>query len=377
MELNELYISLLIGALKALLGITFLLALAAVNTWFERKVSALIQNRTGANRASLFGMDLAGLVNTLVCDPLKAFLKEDWVPKGVSQFMHCLPVFFAVFPVLLCIAAIPFAPPLTALGLEISLQVTNLNAGLLFVFAFGSLAVLGVLLAGYVSNNKFALFGGLRAVAQMVSYEVVLGLSALSMLIIYRSLDLQDMVLAQSGTFYGLPNWGIFLNPLAFFIFFTAMMAETKRAPFDLPESESELVAGYLTEYSGMKFLLFWLSEFAEIVICACLVSIIFLGGWQLPYFDITTITSDWGGVLPDWFNRMNFQWAPLLGAGIFGLKVTAMCVLQIIIRWTLPRFRYDQLMSFCWKILFSLCILNLVGTAILMLSGGYNIWEA
>ena len=371
--MNELTFSLLVGVVKALFALGFVLGLAALNTWFERKISALMQNRIGANRANICGWDLAGLVNTLVCDPVKALFKEDWVPRGVSQFVHSLAPFLALAPVLISVAVIPFGPPLTAFGTEITGQVLELNAGILFVFACGALAVFGVLLAGYVAVNKFSLLGGLRAVAQMISYEIVLGLSILSMVVIYGTLDLQEMVLAQSGRFHGLPNWGVFLNPIAFLVFFTALMAETKRAPFDLAESESELVAGYLTEYSGMKFLLFWLSEFAEIVICAALVTIVFFGGWQLPYVNITLLPADLGGLLPQWFNDMNFQWAPLLGFMVFGAKVTVLCVVQIMVRWTLPRFRYDQLMSFCWKILFNIAMLSLIVSSLLVLRGVYQ----
>ena len=363
----------LIAVIKALVVIGFVLGLASLNTWFERKVSALIQHRTGANRAAIFGFDLAGIINTLVCDPVKAFLKEDWLPKGVSQFMHSLAPFLAVFPVIISMAVIPFGPSVSIGGNEIALQVsTTLDSALLYVFAMGSLAVYGMVLAGWVSNNKFSLLGGLRATAQMISYEVTMGISVVPLLMIYGTADLSEIVQAQGGTWFGLPAWGIFLNPIAFFVFFTAAMAETKRAPFDLPEAESELVAGYMTEYSGMKFLLFWLGEFAEIVVCASLLTVIFLGGWQVPYLDITLIPADWWGILPDWFNQQNFQWAPIIGFLVFGFKVTVLCVLQVIIRWTLPRFRYDQLMSLCWKLLLTVSILNVAISAILVLKGVY-----
>ena len=235
----------------------------------------------------------------------------------------------------------------------------------------GSLAVYGVVLAGWVANNKFSLFGALRGSVQMISYEVTMGLSIIGLLAIYQTLDLYKITEAQSGTFLGfLPRWGIFLNPIAFFVFFTSMMAETKRAPFDLPESESELVAGYMTEYSGMKFLLFWLGEFAEIGVASALIALLFLGGWQLPYFDIRSIAPT---ILPSWLGGFSFQWAPLLGALIFGAKVAAISVLQIIVRWTLPRFRYDQLMSLCWKVMLPISLINLIVTAALLLTGFFE----
>ncbi len=366
----EFGIELGIIVIKALIILHVLLGIAALCTWIERKGSALIQDRVGANRASIFGFDLAGLINTLVADPVKAITKEDFVPKGTSQFMHSLGPFLAVFPVLVCFAVVPFGPPLRILDREITLQLANLNVGILYVFAFGSLAVYGVMLAGWVSKNKFSLFGGLRASAQMISYEVTLGLSIIGILAIYSTLDLNEIIRQQNTTtFFGtLPRWGILLNPIGFFVFFTSMMAETKRAPFDLPESESEIVAGYLTEYSGMKFLLFWLGEFAEIAVASAFVVILFFGGWHLPYVDITAIT------FPAFLPENTAQWLPaLLGTGIFLAKVLFFCVLQIVIRWTLPRFRYDQLMNLCWKLLLPISLVNLIVTVALVVGGVYG----
>lgn len=367
----ELLIDLGIVLLKAALVLGALLHLAAISTWIERKAAAMIQDRIGANRASIFGFDLAGILNTLVADPVKALFKEDFVPKNVSQFIHSLAPFLAVFPVLISFAIIPFGPPVFVGDRMITLQLADLNVGILYVFAMGSLAVYGVVLAGWVTNNKFALFGGMRASAQMISYEITMGVSIVGLIALYQTLSLSEIVEAQGGTVLGglLPSWGIFLSPLsfiAFIIFFVSMMAETKRAPFDLPESESELVAGYLTEYSGMKFLLFWLGEFAEIAVASSLFVVLFFGGWQVPYFDITTIPSDLWGVLPEAMNEMNFQWAPLVGAMVFGLKVMFFVVLQIVIRWTLPRFRYDQLMNLCWKIMFPIALINTVAMVFL-----------
>jgi NADH-quinone oxidoreductase subunit H len=352
--LNILFSPIVLVVIKAAAVMGALLHLAAVCTWIERKAAALIQDRQGANRASILGFDLAGIFNTLVADPVKALLKEDFVPKGTSQFMHCMGPFMAVFPVLLSFAVVPFGPPINLTGSfsgqQITLQLANLNVGILYVFAMGSLAVYGVVIAGWVANNKYSLMGGLRASAQMISYEITMGISIIGLIACYQTLDLNEIIAKQSGTVLGvLPAWGIFLNPfnvIAFVIFFISMMAETKRAPFDLPESESELVAGYLTEYSGMKFLLFWLGEFAEIVVASAIMTILFFGGWQAPYFDISTLT-----------------WGPLIGAMIFGAKVTVLCVVQIILRWTLPRFRYDQLMSLCWKIMLPISIAVLFGT--------------
>ena len=366
----EIWLQVILVILKAALAMGALLHAAAMITWVERKGSAMIQNRIGANRASIIFGDLFGIWNTLVADPVKAITKEDWLPVGTSQFMHSLAPFMGVFPVLISFAVIPFGPPIhidyldlgTIFGIpvvikdyDITLQVANLDVGVLYILAMGSLAVYGTVIAGWVSNNKFALFGSLRASAQMISYEITMGISIVGLLAMYGSLDLNEIVMMQSGTVLGfLPKWGIFMSPfniVALLIFFTSAMAETKRAPFDLPESESEIVAGYFTEYSGMKFLLFWLGEFAEIIVASAFVTVLFFGGWQLPYFDISKLTL-----------------GPLIGVAVLGAKVAFFAVLQIVIRWTVPRFRYDQLLRLCWKYMLPIAIVNLVLTVLFMM---------
>jgi NADH-quinone oxidoreductase subunit H len=272
--------------------------------------------------------------------------------------MHSLAPFLGLVPVIVSFAVIPFGPPLAWGDRVIKLQLAELNAGVLYLFAMGSLAVYGTVLAGWVSKNKFSLFGSLRASAQMISYEITMGISILGVLACYESLDLAHIVTLQGGTVYGgmLPAWGIFLLPpcniIAFLLFFVSAMAETKRAPFDLPESESEIVAGYFTEYSGMKFMLFWLGEFAEIVVCSAVVVVLFFGGWQAPYLNLS-----------------EHSWGPLWGAIVFGAKVSFFCVLQVVIRWTLPRFRYDQLLSLCWKLMLPIAIINLLVSALYVLA--------
>lgn len=344
--------------IKIFVVFNIIMGLASLCTWVERKGSALIQDRVGANRAGRFFyssnpvfnlalapvrfLGLLGVVNTLVCDAVKALLKEDFVPEGTSNFMHSLAPFMAVLPVFLAYAVIPIAPDFELGGYQIRPQIAPLNAGILFVLAMGSVAVYGVALAGWCSNNKFSLLGALRAAAQMISYELALGISVVSAVVIFGTLDLYEIVEQQSR------YWGVVTQPLGFLIFFVAGMAETKRAPFDLPESESELVAGYFTEYSGMKFLLFWLGEFAEIALLSALMTILFFGGWHIP-----------GVQLPE-----NVWWASLIGHVVLMSKVVVLSVLQIIIRWTLPRFRYDQLMALGWKILLPLSLLNLMATA-------------
>ena len=384
MEFGLLDLIIIVVKCAAIMGA--LLHMAAMVTWVERKGSALIQNRVGANRAAILGFDLAGIFNTLVADPVKAITKEDFLPRGASQFIHSLAPFLAVLPIILSFAVVPFGPPLELKGGEfelpligwhmqfaprvISMRVADLDAGVLFVFAMGSLAVYGVVLAGWISSNKFALFGSLRATAQMISYEVTMGLSLVGLLAVYQTLDLASIVNQQNGTILGvLPRWGIFLSPfsfIAFCLFFTSMMAETKRAPFDLPESESELAAGYFTEYSGMKFLLFWLGEFAEITVASAVITVMFFGGWQLPYLDMAS----WGSIpFPGAAGRLlDIPWASLLGPLVFGAKVSFFAVLQVVIRWTLPRFRYDQVMNLCWKVMLPIALLNLVASIAWML---------
>ncbi len=376
-------VDILIVLAKAIFVMAATLKLAALNTWIERKASALIQNRIGANRASILGFDLAGIFNTLVADPVKALFKEDFVPRGVSQFMHSLAPFMGVFPILISLAVVPFGPPIILESRTVTLQLVNLNVGILYVFAMGSLAVYGTVLAGWVSKNKFSLFGSLRASAQMISYEITFGLSIIGLIAIYGTLDLNEIVNLQSGLVYGfLPNWGIFaffpLNIIAFVIFFVSAMAETKRAPFDLPESESELVAGYFTEYSGMKFLLFWLGEFAEIVVAATLVVVLFFGGWQLPYLDLATIQPDLANTALSRFFNINFgvldpYIGPIIAMHVFAVKVLLFCILQVIIRWTLPRFRYDQLINLCWKIMLPIALVNVVVTCYFVATSGGN----
>jgi NADH-quinone oxidoreductase subunit H len=344
--------------------LNLILCLASFCTWFERKGSALLQNRVGANRAGAFVttdivllkplaaivrvFGVLGVINTLVCDAFKGILKEDFLPKGTSQVLHTLAPALAVLPIFLAFALIPLAPDFVLGGYIIRPQVATLNVGVLFILAMGSVAVYGVALAGWTGKNKFSLLGALRAAAQMISYELAMGITFVGMIVTFGTLDLYEMVEAQQEGLLGIGKWGIVQQPIAFFILFIVGMAETKRGPFDLPESESELVAGYFTEYSGMKFLVFWLGEFAEIALFSLLLSILFFGGWDVPFL-----------ILP-----AGMWYSSLIGHGVLMAKVIFFCMLQIIIRWTLPRFRYDQLMHLGWKILLPLSLVNLLLTA-------------
>lgn len=370
---------------KAAICMGLLLHLAAFTIWVERKGSALIQDRVGANRCSIFGLSLAGIINTLVADPVKAITKEDFLPSNTNQLMHSLGPFLGIVPVIVSFAVVPFGPPLVVGDSTITMQLANLDVGILFLLAFGALSVYGVVMAAWVSSNKFSVLGGLRGSAQLISYEVTLGISLIAIIILYGTVDLNGIIAAQQDEGWGAFRfiYGFPVGPLALVLFFVSAMAETKRAPFDLPESESELVAGYMTEYSGMKFLLFWLGEFSEIVVASTMVVLLFFGGWDLPFVDL----ANFGEVAPvyEWSYGLfsflglpetgqvvgNFLYGtlgPIIAAHVFAFKVVLGIVLQIIIRWTLPRFRYDQLMGLCWKIMLPAALLNVAVTSVLVL---------
>lgn len=358
-----------IVAAKALLVIFMVLNLAGVMGWVERKGSALIQDRIGANRASVLGFAGLGLVNTLLADPIKFLTKEDFTPPRGDRLLHTLAPCLALFPALVTFAVIPFGDVLIVGDREINLQVASINVGILYVFAMASLSVYGIVIGAWASNNKFSLLGGVRGSAQMISYEVAMGLSVIGVLMVYGALELQKIVRSQGELLGGwLPAWGVFLQPVAFVLFFTAAVAETKRIPFDLPEGESEIVAGFLTEYSGGKFLMFFAGEFAEMVTSAGLVTTLFFGGWQVPYLLRDGFHFPWGTLwlLPQLA-------VVLLQVGAFTLKVVFFCWLFVLLRWTLPRFRYDQVMRLGWKMLLPVALLNvmLTGVVIALLQDG------
>ena len=352
-----------------LAGFVFFVVLnfAGFHTWAERKQSALIQDRIGANRAAIFGFRFLGLFHGLA-DVLKMFTKEDIVPAGANKTLHTLAPLFSVFFALVAFAAIPFGDRLYVGDLVstgyIDLQVVKLDAALLYVFAMLSLGVYGVILAGFASRNNYAIMGGLRAMAQMISYEIALGVSIVGVIMVYGTMDLAELVRAQGQTvFYGwIPLWGIVAQPVAFIIFLTAALAETKRAPFDLPEAESEII-GYFVEYSGMKFGMFFLTDFVETIMVACLATTLFFGGWQVPYLMPDGFHFPWGGV----FLVSNWVYV-LLGVMSFSTKVIIFCWIFMQLRWTVPRFRYDQLMSLGWKGLFPIAVANVVVTAVVLL---------
>jgi len=328
----------------------------------ERKWSALIQDRVGANRIKVFGNPLGGLP-FLIADAVKMLTKEAFQPAQATRFLFNLAPVLSFAPVLVLFAVVPVGPELplrqilpgasAAIGsVGVSLQLASPDAGLLYIFAISSLAVYGTSLAGWASNNKLALLGGVRAASQMISYEVSLGLSLVGTMIAYRTLRLEEMVVAQGQAVLGpIPAIGLLLQPVGFLVFFTSAFAETKRAPFDLPEGESEIV-GYFIEYSGMQFGLMFLAEFIEITILSGVIVAIFLGGWHPILFEETL--------------RANLQpvWFAAVCAGSFIGKMIVLMWAQLLVRWVLPRFRFDQIQQLCWKILLPTALVNVFVTA-------------
>jgi NADH-quinone oxidoreductase subunit H len=354
--------SLTIEIAKVLLVLIGVLSLASILTWMERKQSAVMQDRIGANRASILGFRAFGLFQVLA-DSIKMFVKEDFVPPLGNRFLHTLAPFLSAFFALIGFAAIPFGNSIHLFGRDISLQVMDLNVGILYIFAAMSLGVYGVVLAGWSSNNNYAFLGGMRGSSQMFSYEITIGATILGIVMIFESMSLQTIVQGQGALLWGIvPKWGVVLQPLGCLLFLVAGVAETKRVPFDLPEGESEII-GYFVEYSSMKFGLFMLTDFVETVLIAALITTLFFGGWQVPY------------LMSDGFHFPGGLEISLQGITVSVLQVLSYCIkvfffcwFLLLIRWTLPRFRYDQLMRLGWKIVFPISILNLLATSLVML---------
>lgn len=423
----------IVAALKTVAIFFVVINIVPILIWLERKGAAFIQDRRGPNRAAILGIRLGGLIHSLT-DVVKLLTKEDIIPSHVNKTMYILAPMIAMFVATITMAVIPFADPiLLPSGKTFLLQVADLDVGLLYVFAVSSLGVYGVMLAGWAANNKYALLGGLRASAQMVSYEISLGLSVVGIFLMAGSLKLSEIVAQQGANLF---TWNIFLQPIAFFIFLTALFAEANRLPFDLPEGESEIVAGYHVEYSSMKFALFFMAEYAHMIVGSAIIVTLFFGGWHIPF-----VATDWlrdnihsvfktmwlsfalfsllaGGLLCKRFKRGRYpgkkhwwgfgdlrDFEPLvlgtpavmtgllliglylffgdqlpfsetlrsiiiatLQVSIFLTKVMFFCFFFIWVRWTLPRFRYDQLMKLGWKIMLPLALANLLITGIVVL---------
>ena len=387
--------------IKILVMIGFVVNGAAILTWLDRRQGAMMQDRVGPNRAvvKVFGREfrLAGLLHP-AADGLKFFTKEFYMPPRADKLLFTIAPILSMMPVMALVAVIPFGdtlclnevvrkagdgglvwPAEPRFGLcssqmsAVDLMVSPLNVGLLYVFALAGQGIVGAAIAGWSSDNKYSLMAAVRAASQMVSYEVAMGLTLIGTMMIYGTIRLDDMVRWQ-----GEHTWGIFVQPLAFILFFTAAVAESKRIPFDLPEAESELVSGYFTEYSGMTFGMFYFAEYMEVVTSSMLVVTIFLGGWELPFLHRDGLTIVFGeNTLAH--VAIPHLWMEIISVlGFFG-KVSALCWLQCIIRWSLPRFRYDQLQKLGWRTLLPLALANVLVTAVVDLAidrAGPGVWN-
>jgi NADH-quinone oxidoreductase subunit H len=335
------WIYILASVIKSALVLFILLTAVAYTVWLERKVVGHMQNRWGPTRVGPFGLLQPA------ADGIKFLFKEDLTPPHVYKPLFLAAPMIAVIFALTSIAVIPFGNSIRLFGYSFPFQITDVNTGLLVILGVTSIGVYGVALAGWSSNNKYSLLGGLRASAQMVSYEISLGLSLVGVLIMSGSFSLREIVDAQGGHVFGfIPRWNIFPQFIGFFCYLMAAYAETNRIPFDLPEAETELVAGYHTEYSAMKFAMFFMAEYANMITVGCLATLMFLGGWHGPITPFKILQ-------------------PIMPVFWFVAKVFVFLFIYIWVRGTLPRFRYDQLMAFGWKFLLPLALVNLIGTAI------------
>ncbi|MGH9663343.1 MAG: NADH-quinone oxidoreductase subunit NuoH [Bryobacteraceae bacterium] len=388
----------LLTLIKAAVIAFVLMTTLAYLQWLERKVLAHIQLRVGPRRVGPHG-----LLQPLA-DVIKLMTKEDMIPSHVNKVFYLLAPFLAVTFALISISVIPFGGDIELFGVKTSMQLADVNIGILFVLAIGSVGVYGVALGGWASNNKYALLGGLRSSAQMISYELPMALAIASPLLLVNTLSFRAMVDSQSGYYFGfLPRWNIFQGPwpqlVAFVIFLIAAFAETNRVPFDLPEAENELVAGFHTEYSSMKFAAFFMAEYANMVTVSCVATLLFLGGWHplwpasLGSNFLPTAIFVLGGILAIYHGLnparpLDRYTLPVAGAvflviaGIFFIPILQQILLPLFwfaakaggilflfiwIRGTLPRFRYDQLMRFAWTVLFPIAVLNLLVTGFLV----------
>ncbi|MCC6159299.1 MAG: NADH-quinone oxidoreductase subunit H [Deltaproteobacteria bacterium] len=429
----------LLMAIKVVVVVMAFVSLVPVLVWLERRASALMQDRLGPNRTHVFGFKAFGIIQA-VADVAKLLLKEDFVPAKADRLLYAIGPFMVLVPAVVVPIAIPFADSIRLGAREFSFQAANVDGGLLFVFAIASLGVYGLILSGWSSNNKFSMLGAMRSSAQMVSYEISMGLAVVGVLMLFgtyqgvSSFELNHLIRAQGETIsifglFTLPKWGVFVQPLGFLLFLAASYAETNRLPFDMPEDESALVAGYHTEYGGMKFAVFFMSEYVAMVTASCLVVALFFGGWQVPWAPTDVLRANaplvarillagagvaavgtgllfWHLVTNEIYaygispairrmtdpikkigsigiglaglamlaaaafavpTSMSAQAGQIVAAiaqlGAFVMKLGFFLFLYIWVRWTLPRFRYDQVMRLGWKVMLPLALVNILVT--------------
>lgn len=319
------------------------LVIAMYSTLAERKIAGFMQDRPGPDRAGPFGM-LQPLA-----DGAKFFFKEEIIPAGAHRTLFILGPTLAIITACITSAVIPWGQSVTIGERVVELQVTDINVGVLYIFGVIALGVYGIMLGGWASNNKFSLMGAIRAASQSISYEIPMGLSLIALLMVTQSLSMKDIVTQQSGFL----NWNIWAQPLGFLIFLICSFAETSRVPFDLPECETELVGGYHTEYSSMKLGLFMFSEYINMFVASAVMATLYFGGYNFPFMDSLGLSSNW---------------IAIIGVIVLFIKIFAFIFFFMWIRWTLPRFRYDQLMNLGWKILIPLAIANIVITGIALI---------
>lgn len=329
-------------AILVIILFSLTLFVAMYETYMERKVAAFLQDRVGPDRAGPWG------ILQPLADGGKMFFKEDFIPTASERWLFIIGPGIAMFTALMTSAVIPWGKELTLFGRTISLQVAEVNIGVLYIMGFVSIGVYGIMIGGWSSNNKYSLMGAIRASSQMISYELAMGLSLIAIVMMSGSLSLKDIAAQQGQPLLGIEglHWNIFFQPLGFLIFLTCAFAETNRAPFDLPECESELIGGYHTEYTSMKLGFFLFAEYVNMFISSTLIATLYFGGYNFPGLHL----------LPD-------NWEALAGSAVLFGKILFFIFLYMWVRWTLPRFRYDQLMHLGWKVLIPLAILNMLLT--------------
>ncbi len=321
------------------------LGIAMYTTFAERKVAAILQDRRGPNRAGPFG-----LLQPLA-DGLKLFFKEEIIPNFSSKFLFILGPSMAMLTAIMTSAVIPWGDKVHFFDRDISLQIANVDVGILYVFGVLSLGVYGIMIGSWASNNKFSLMGGLRAASQIISYELAMGISLIALIMITGDLSLKEIVLQQQKT-----NWNVLYQPLGFLIFLICAFAECNRTPFDLPEAENELIGGYHTEYSSMKLGFYLFAEYINMFISSAIMATLFFGGYDIPFVNEQNLQNSIG------------QWAVMLQVLCFLIKIAAFLFLFMWVRWTIPRFRYDQLMNLGWKILIPIALVNMLATGGILL---------